>query len=491
MPPPAQKSSHPILRALSRDTALERYVVSNTSKASHPESAEVLELIIDSSTDFAVFATDENGVVLTWNVGAERLFGYADQEILSKSADIVFTPEDRAVGAPERERAEARAQGRASDERWHQRKDGSCFWASGTLMPFKDGRPGFVKIARDRTAEHAAGEQLKENEERFRLLATSIPQLVFRTQPDGNRTWGSPQWIDFTGLSLAESIGFGWLDAIHPADLEATQRGWVEAKKNGEYYVEHRVRRKADGEYRWHQTRAKPLEGSDPATRDWVGTMTDIHHLRDLQARQQLLMAELQHRTRNLLAVVQSVANQTARSSTSIESFAAEFVSRLRALSRVQSLIARVDAQMIDLHDLVTAELTAHGKDAVESGKIIMSGPSVELPTAAAQALGLALHELATNAVKYGALAHPDGKVHIAWSFTTEGAEPQVSLEWRESGVEMPATKPERKGYGSELIERALPYQLDAKTKLEFASDGVRCAITVPIRKAHTEEARP
>jgi two-component sensor histidine kinase len=120
-----------------------------------------------------------------------------------------------------------------------------------------------------------------------------------------------------------------------------------------------------------------------------------------------------------------------------------------------------------------------------------MSGPSVELPTAAAQALGLALHELATNAVKYGALAHPDGKVHIAWSFITEGAEPQVSLEWRESGVEMPATKPERKGYGSELIERALPYQLDAKTKLEFASDGVRCAITVPIRKAHTEEARP
>ena len=451
-----------------------------------PESAEILDVIINSSTDFAVFSMDENGMVLTWNSGAERLFGYADSEIVSKTADIVFTQQDRAAEAPEGERAQARAQGRASDERWHQRKDGSQFWASGTLMPFKDARPGFVKITRDRTAEHLAGEQLKENEERFRLLATSIPQLAFRTRPDGNRTWGSPQWIEFTGMSLADSVGFGWLDAIHPDDLDSTRAAWREAQKTGEYYFEHRVRRKEDGEYRWHQTRAKPPEGSDSATRDWVGTMTDIHHLRDLQARQQLLMAELQHRTRNLLAVVQSVANQTARSSASIESFAAEFVSRLRALSRVQSLIARVDAEMIDLHELVMAELTAHGKDAIQSGKIIVSGPSVELPTAAAQALGLALHELATNAVKYGALAQADGKLHVAWSIGTEDAEPRINLEWRETGVEI-ASKPERKGYGSELIERALPYQLNAKTKLEFATDGVRCAIAVPLGKGQTE----
>jgi two-component sensor histidine kinase len=211
--------------------------------------------------------------------------------------------------------------------------------------------------------------------------------------------------------------------------------------------------------------------------------------LRDLQARQQLLMAELQHRTRNLLAVVQSVANQTARSSTSIQSFAAEFVSRLRALSRVQSLIARVDATVIDLGDLVSAEIAAHGKEAMRSGKIIVQGPSVELPTAAAQAIGLAIHELATNAVKYGALAQPDGKLHITWSVTNEAAEPQVNLEWRESGVKMPETKPQRKGYGSELIERALPYQLKAKTKLEFAPDGVRCAIVVPISAGQTGAA--
>jgi two-component sensor histidine kinase len=111
----------------------------------------------------------------------------------------------------------------------------------------------------------------------------------------------------------------------------------------------------------------------------------------------------------------------------------------------------------------------------------------VELPTAAAQAIGLAIHELATNAVKYGALAQPDGKLHITWSVISDGAEPQVNLEWRESGVEMPATRSQRKGYGSELIERALPYQLNAKTKFEFAADGIRCAIIVPISAGQTE----
>jgi two-component sensor histidine kinase len=146
---------------------------------------------------------------------------------------------------------------------------------------------------------------------------------------------------------------------------------------------------------------------------------------------------------------------------------------------------------MINLRELVTAELMAHGKDDMQSGKIIVSGPPVDIPTAAAQTLGLALHELATNAVKYGALAHAKGMLHVAWSVVTEGGEPRVSLEWRETGVEMPATKPDRKGYGSELIERALPYQLNAKTDLEFAPDGVKCSITVPVPGGQTEARGP
>jgi PAS domain S-box-containing protein len=451
-----------------------------------PGKEELFELIVESSTDFAIFTIDPNGITTSWNVGAERLFGYAESQIIGVSGDVIFVPEDRAAGAPEWERRQARRAGQALDERWHQRKDGSRFWASGLLMPLKRQEGGFVKITRDRTEQHLANQRTRENEQRFRLLATSIPQLVFRTHPTGARTWGSPQWIEFTGLSLEESLGFGWLDAIHPEDVESTKAAWSDAVEKGEYYIEHRVRREADGEYRWHQTRAKPIESADAATTDWVGTMTDIHDLRGLHDRQQVLMAELQHRTRNLLAVVHSIANQTIRKSVSLEEFRSEFEGRLHALSRVQSLLARMDAEAIDLHTLVASELAAHGDDAMESGKIKVAGPSVALPAMAAQAVGLALHELATNAVKYGALAEQTGKLVVRWDIRTEAAIPRVALEWIETGVQMRGP-PARKGYGSELIERALPYQLEAKTKLEFGTDGVRCVIEVPVRTNDTK----
>jgi PAS domain S-box-containing protein len=447
-----------------------------------PNKEELFELVVESSIDFAIFTMDPNGLTTSWNVGAERLFGYAEEQMLGRSADAIFTAEDRAAAAPEKERSEASIHGRAADDRWHQRKDGSRFWASGLMMPLRGGGAGFVKITRDRTEQHQAGERLRENEQRFRLLATSIPQLVFLTRPDGHRTWPSPQWIAFTGVGFDASLGLGWMEAVHPDDREATQNAWQEARSGGEYYIEHRLRRESDGEYLWHQTRVKPLEGESAASSDWVGTMTDIDDLRGLQSRQHVLMAELQHRTRNLLSVVQSIANQTLRSSSSLEAFGTHFGSRLRALSRVQSLLARVEDQVIDIHALVSAELAAHTENDVGSSKIKISGPTVPPPPTAAQALGLALHELATNAVKYGALAQPTGKLEVTWELKAKKPTPEIALEWRESGVSMPeGGSPKRKGYGSELIERALPYQLRAKTQLDFGPDGVRCAILVPV----------
>jgi len=121
-------------------------------------------------------------------------------------------------------------------------------------------------------------------------------------------------------------------------------------------------------------------------------------------------------------------------------------------------------------------DLTAHG------GQADVAGPALVLPPMAAQALGLAMHELATNAVKHGALSQPAGKLAVNWQVEVEDGVPNVTLEWIESGVSMWANgTPARKGYGTELIEEALPYQLGAKTKLEFGPDGVRCKIKVPV----------
>ncbi len=443
-----------------------------------PEDGDLLHLIFESATDFAVFAQDRSGKVIRWNIGAERLTGFREAEILGQSADVIFTSEDRAAGAPEKERSGALRNGRSEDERWHQRKDGSRFWGSGAMMPLRTGE-GFIKIMRDRTAHHVSEQNLKESEARFRLLATSIPQLVFRSLPDGARSWGSPQWEVYAGLSDMESRGFGWLEAIHPDDREPTRARWQDAQRSGEYYIEHRIRRSLDGQYRWHQTRAKP---AGPSSMEWVGTSADVHEMRGLQDRQQVLLSELQHRTRNLLALVQAIARQTLKVSGSLADFAEQFESRLAALSRVQGILARTDHGPVDLKQIVQAELEAHGAGAAAE----TSGPPLDLAPNAAQALALALHELATNAVKYGALQQPAGKLTVKWKLGHDHEGPRAIIEWRETGVPISDPPPigRRKGYGTELIERALPYQLNALTKLDFTSDGVRCTVELPLEQA-------
>lgn len=193
-----------------------------------------------------------------------------------------------------------------------------------------------------------------------------------------------------------------------------------------------------------------------------------------------MLLGELQHRTRNLLAVVQAIEHKTLRNSGSLEEFAVEFGGRLRALSRVQALLAEADYGVVELRALLDAELEAHGEP--EPGKLLLTGPRVLLPANSAQIMALALHELTTNAVKYGALRDAAGRLAVTWQIESSApGERRVVLDWQESGVHMPQAGATRKGYGSELIERALPYQLKAQTKLEFGLDGVHCRIAAPL----------
>lgn len=450
--------------------------------------SDLLELILESATDFAIFTLDDQGKATSWNIGSERLLGYSSEEMIGHDSDVIFTPEDRANGVPERERRESQQRGRVKDERWHMRRDGTRFWGSGLMMPLKD-RPGQnVKILRDFTAQHNAEQQLRESREQFRLLATSIPQLVFRTQPNGQRTWGSPQWASFTGLADMESRGLGWLDGIHPDDRERTLTGWRNAVSKGEYYCEHRVLRIDDGTYRWHQTRAKPVDPEHPATSEWVGTSADIHDLRTLQDTQALLMAELQHRTRNLLAVVQAVAQQIRRSAQTVEEFVDQFAIRLRALSRVQGILSRSDDHIATLSSIIEAELAAYVSEYDMQRRIHVHGPNLTLDAGATQTLALALHELTTNAVKHGALGNVDGTLEIMWVIEEEYSEDcALALLWIERGV--PLTQaPARTGYGMELVQRALPYQLGAKTTVDFEPEGLRCAIRVPFHRLRRDK---
>ena len=183
-------------------------------------------------------------------------------------------------------------------------------------------------------------------------------------------------------------------------------------------------------------------------------------------------LAEYQRHVKNLVATIRSIAIRTAETSASLEEFSAHFDGRLAALARTQHILVRAGSFDIDLEEMVHEELLAQaaGKDSM------VQGPSVRLSSKTAEALGLALHELAVNAVKYGALAGSDGQLAITWQTDANG----LLLEWRESGVAAVDPRPGHCGFGREWIERGLPYQLKASTELEFLPGGVVCTIALP-----------
>ncbi len=249
------------------------------------------------------------------------------------------------------------------------------------------------------------------------------------------------------------------LAAGGPAESEA-----VNYRKDGsEYIVEWLITAVHDGQGR---------------VRHWVAAQRDVTERHRAQARQAVLMAELQHRTRNLLAVVHAIADRTFGHNPAL----AEYGARLAALGRVQGLLSGNEQDWsVPVAEIVRAELDAHGVKLDGQIQVQVEGPVVELSGDQVQAVALALHELATNAVKHGALAQASGRLSVVWRVEQDGDDARLVVDWHESGVSMPGGPPTHRGYGTELITVALPYQLDAETALEFAPDGVRCRIALPL----------
>lgn len=555
-------------------------------------------LLLRSATGFAILATDPDGLVTAWNAGAERLLGWRAEEALGRPAAMIFTEEQRAKGAPEDEMRLARADGRAEDERWHLRKDGSRFWGSGLLMPMRrEGELlGYLKILRDRTARREAEQRLQaanthlrevlegigeafcaldrdwrfrhvsrkaldywgltreqvegrpflealpeaengepwracrrvmesrraehlevwspvlkrwielditpssggislafrditgrrqaeraraESERRLRSLLEGIPQLVWCACGAGEWTWCSPQWSAYTGLSEQDSLGMGWLAAVHPEDRPAVEAAWAAAPEQGSLEVECRLCRGCDRQYRYFQTRAAPVRDQDGRIAEWFGTSTDVDELRGLQERQRLLAAELQHRVRNILAVVRSLSRRTAESSVTVEDLTAHLDGRIDALARTQAIVTRDPGSGVDLEELVAEELLAHA--AQQERQIRIAGPPLRLQAKAAEIFGLAVHELGTNAVKYGALSVAAGRIDVGWRIDARAAGPWLVFRWRESGMPAPGiAAPSRTGFGTELLQRTLRYELGGGTTFAFRPGGLDCTIELP-----------
>jgi two-component sensor histidine kinase len=204
----------------------------------------------------------------------------------------------------------------------------------------------------------------------------------------------------------------------------------------------------------------------------------------ETEERLAVVAAELQHRTRNLISIVGTIADNTLRTSDTLDDFKAGYHNRLAALARAQGLLFRTkEGGRVNFDELLKAELAAHSVCVEDNGSISLDGPKgVRLRSGTVQTLAMVMHELVTNAIKHGALKQPPGHLTVRWWLETmgEGGKPWLHLDWKESSVEVP-TSVGGTGQGRELIERALPYQFGARTTFALEADGVHCSISLPV----------
>lgn len=338
---------------------------------------------------------------------------------------------------------------------------------------------GVVLTFMDITATAKAERALMESEERFRNIAQTVPAFLFIATPSFEWEYVNPPFYQYTGLAEGDGLGSGWVSVVHPDDAQENRRRWTQSSRSGAPFESEFRLRGASGNYQWFLGRAEAITSSDGRISRWFGSCINIHARKTAEDRQQLLLSELQHRVKNILAVVRSLAHRTAERAENLEEFAAHFDGRLSAMGRTQNILARTPEGGVDLAELVHEELVgdaAHYNDQVD-----VTGPEIKLRAKPAETLSLAIHELATNAVKYGALSTRSGHIAVSWRINDGGSGPRLAFEWVESGVPVMNQEPARNGFGRELIERGLPYELKANTALEFRQGGIRCVIELPL----------
>jgi len=237
------------------------------------------------------------------------------------------------------------------------------------------------------------------------------------------------------------------------------------------------VRVDSDAGVHWYDLHIEPLRDVTGGIVGLTCAAVDITERKEGEAHLRLLMRELTHRSKNLLAVIQAMARQTAKQGGTIASFLERFGARLQALSRSHDLLVQESWYGASLQDLVRSQL-GHYLDR-EQPQVDFAGPDVHLRPEAAQSLGLALHELAANAAKYGALSRPGGRIAIEWRLTPAEQGGGLEIVWRESNGPK-VGEPRRRGFGSMVIEHNLARALDAEVELSFRAEGLKCRIAVP-----------
>lgn len=444
----------------------------------------------------ATFICDARGTILQYNQRAVEIWGRAPRpgqshnafRVDQRSFELDGTPVERSMVS------EVLATGTAvrDAERIVERSDGSRVIVSINIDPLRDAKGNLVGAVNcflditerkrmDAALEHS---RLLALEQEQRLAATYEHAAIGISEvaPDGRFLRVNEAICAITGYSRDELLAVKLFRYTHPDDADPDREGFRKqvAGDLDFYSVEKRFIRK-DGRVIWLSVRSSPVWADEHHLLYVVRVVQDITERKAAERRQKLLIDELNHRVKNTLATVQSLATQTARAAPTPAAFREAFEGRLIALSKAHDQLTVHHWESADLRDLLSGSLAPYA--AAGSERIVLRGEDIELRPRAVLTLAMAVHELTTNAAKYGALSVAGGRIEIRWQPVDGDARRRLKIEWIEQGGP-PVVQPERRGFGSRLIEGSIAAELGGSARLAYQPDGLRCEIVIPLETA-------
>jgi two-component sensor histidine kinase len=441
-----------------------------------------------------------------WEAATDRL-GFS-----AKAAEILAVPPGTAPTRTEfRERIDPQDRARvvaavgdaldrnshfAVEYRLHRGTAGAEAWIAvrGHALVGDDGTPlGLIGTVQDVTEREEARRALRDREQRLRVATTAADLGIFEWHLfDDRALWENERmWQIFGRRPQDGTVGMRAFlsEVIHPDDALPFRQAVRAAARNDEtLHATCRIRRGAGTleATTWRVIEmAGRFERRAPGTvpNRLIGVVVDVTDRQRAEERQTLLIRELHHRVKNTLATVQAIVGSTARTASSIESFYEAFVGRIMSLAHTHSVLTEATWQTASLRGLLENELRPYADGAMTpspTARVSLEGPPVDLPSEIAVPIGMAIHELTTNAAKYGALSNRSGRVEIAWSVAERDGRHVLDFAWRESGGP-PVTPPTRRGFGSRLLDRVLTTQVQAEVRATYAAAGFQLAMQAPL----------